>query len=196
MISIDPLFDPTNRISFNEPKIDAIPIFGSILYTIWSKSDEFIYVGIGSIRIIGAIGLVIALITAGCSRNSEDERTLYQNIANNAVKEVLSVYKEDGIVEVSGSVFECYQTAMTKVDQIQLASDLRYCMMMDRVGYQIDNAAASYLKVEPIQYFSESAYMSRFEENRVKIGFTNEQATRLVEAVGHSLSNDKNWQKR
>ena len=50
MISIDPLFDPTNRISFDEPRIDAIPKFGSILYTIWNKSDEFIYVGIGGIR--------------------------------------------------------------------------------------------------------------------------------------------------
>ena len=50
MITIDPLFDPDNRISFNEPQIDAIPKFGSILYTIWNKSDEFVYVGIGGIR--------------------------------------------------------------------------------------------------------------------------------------------------
>jgi hypothetical protein len=191
MISIDPLFDPTNRISFNEPKIDAIPKFGSTLYTIWNKSDEFVYVGIGGIRIVGAIGLVIALTTAGCSRNSEDERSLYRNSANNAVKEVLSVYKEDGIVEVSGLVFECYETAMTKVDQIHLASDLRYCMMMDRVGYQIDNAVASHLKVEPTHYFSESPYISRLQENGAKIGLTNEQANSLMEAVDLSLSNEE-----
>ncbi len=146
---------------------------------------------IGGIRVFGTIGLVIVLITAGCSKNSEDKRTLYQNIANNAVKEVLSVYKEDGIVEVSGSVFECYETAMTKVDQTQLASDLRYCMMMDRVGYQIDNAVASHLKVEPTHYFSESAYISRLQENGAKIGLTNEQANSLMEAVDLSLSNEE-----
>jgi hypothetical protein len=50
MISIDPLFDPANRISFTELMIDSIPKFGSILYTIWHRRDEFIYVGIGGIR--------------------------------------------------------------------------------------------------------------------------------------------------
>jgi hypothetical protein len=50
MLSIDPLFDPNNRLPFHEPKIEEIPKFGSILYTIWNKSHEFIYVGIGGIR--------------------------------------------------------------------------------------------------------------------------------------------------
>jgi hypothetical protein len=50
MITIDPLFDPRNRVPFREPKIDQIPKFGSILYTIWNDASDFVYVGIGGIR--------------------------------------------------------------------------------------------------------------------------------------------------
>jgi hypothetical protein len=50
MISIDHLFDSANRIPFREPKVENIPSFGSILYTIWNTGGDFVYVGIGGIR--------------------------------------------------------------------------------------------------------------------------------------------------
>lgn len=36
-------------ISFKENPRDYIPTYGSMVYTIWNKSDEWIYVGIGGI---------------------------------------------------------------------------------------------------------------------------------------------------
>jgi hypothetical protein len=50
VIEFEPLFDPSKRVPFKEPELDAIPKFGSILYTIWNTSGQFIYVGIGGIR--------------------------------------------------------------------------------------------------------------------------------------------------
>ena len=37
-------------IPFSNPRIEEIPKYGSIIYTIWNKKNEFIYVGIAGVR--------------------------------------------------------------------------------------------------------------------------------------------------
>ena len=39
-----------NPVPFSEPRIEEIPVYGSIIYTIWNKKNEFIYVGIAGVR--------------------------------------------------------------------------------------------------------------------------------------------------
>ena len=39
-----------NPIPFSEPRIEEIPVYGSIIYTIWNKKNEFIFVGIAGVR--------------------------------------------------------------------------------------------------------------------------------------------------
>jgi hypothetical protein len=119
----------------------------------------------------------------------------FSNLSNievyTSVVQTLEFYESGGIIEVSGRVFECYESAAHHSDRKVLHKEVQKCMVMDRVGYQIDNAVASHLKVEPTHYFSESAYISRLQENRAKIGLTNEQANSLMEAVDLSLSNEE-----
>ena len=44
------LFDPLIKpISFKENPKDHIPNYGSIIYTIWDKNNQWIYVGIGGV---------------------------------------------------------------------------------------------------------------------------------------------------
>ena len=51
MPDITPLFDlDTPPTPFSSPEIENIPEFGSIIYTVWNKRSDFIYVGIGGIK--------------------------------------------------------------------------------------------------------------------------------------------------
>ena len=50
MITIDHLVNPADRIPFREPVVENMASFGSILYTIWKKGGDFVYVSIGGIR--------------------------------------------------------------------------------------------------------------------------------------------------
>ncbi len=105
--------------------------------------------------------------------------------------QALEFYESGGIIEVSGGIFECYESVAHHSDRKALHKEVQKCMVMDRVGYQIDNAVASHLKVEPTHYFSESAYIRRLQENGAKIGLNNDQVNSLMEAVDLSLSNEE-----
>ena len=49
--NITPLFDlDAPPIPFSNPKVENIPQFGSIIYTVWNTNNDFIYVGIGGVK--------------------------------------------------------------------------------------------------------------------------------------------------
>jgi hypothetical protein len=137
-----------------------------------------------------AISLLIFISFFGCTQKPEAGKLNLIELATEAVNQILSEYKNDGISEIGGIVDECYQVAIMESNRKIKDEKLQRCMMMDRVGYQIDNAVASQLKAEPIEYFSVAAYARRFEAYRVKIGLSDEEALSLIKAVDISLSDE------
>ena len=107
-----------------------------------------------------------------------------------SVQEILAVYREHGILGVSGEVLDCYDRAYKLPPSIKRQRRIQRCICMDWAGFQLESWVNAALKLTNIPFFHEDALNERVRAFLPLSGLTEKEVEDLSFVIDDSLKRE------